>query len=67
MLTNADAVAELSKRRTQSLDQVLRSYRPGTRLTPLEILAMREISSRFRLRTIHRGEQGYLVVRLERR
>ena len=67
LLTSRRAIDEVQRRRHQKVDRVIDSWVQGSALGPLEIVAMREIRRLFRFEVLHRGTEGYLVVRLVRR
>jgi hypothetical protein len=64
LLTNTAALGELVRRRGQSLAELQEGYGGGDPLTPLEVIALREIRRRFRLQVAARGAHGFLVMRL---
>jgi hypothetical protein len=64
MLTQADALEAVAGTARRSPQVLERDYGFGSRLAPVELAALQEITKRFRLRPVERGDHGLLVMRL---
>jgi hypothetical protein len=64
MLTQADALGAVARTGSRSPRELGRGYGLGSPLAPLEVAALEEITKRFRLQLVERGEHGLLVMRL---
>jgi hypothetical protein len=67
VLLDDGMLAALDALREQPGADPLRPSVPGSPSAPLQLFALSELAERFRLRTIHRSSEGFVVVELERR
>jgi hypothetical protein len=64
MLTHAEALRVVASGHRRSPAELARAYGLGAPLAPLELAALQEITERFRLEPVERGDHGLLVMRL---
>lgn len=67
VLLDDGMLAALDALREQPGADPLRPSVPGSPSAPVQLFALSELAERFRLRTIHRSSEGFVVVELERR
>jgi hypothetical protein len=67
VLLDLGMLAELEALRERDGGDPLRPSAPGSPSAPVQRFALSELDERFRLRTVHRSGEGFVVVELERR